>query len=249
MRAEVESIRGSVAPDAPTSQASLRPVAKGPEAVSVAQLLLRLPLFAALDKHAAMALSAQCHKQRHARGDLIQHQSARARALLVLLSGRAHSFRTDDRGREVIIDLLRPGDQLGAEGLIDGQPHSASVRCEDDCDLLVIPGGAFAACLASHPALAEAVLSLLVNRLRGAYRRIASLAHHEVGDRLLQRLIDLAEPDGDQLVLRERIARQDLAKMIGASREMVSRTMKELESARTIQVRPDGTIRLFLPAD
>ena len=141
-------------------------------------------------------------------------------------------------------DLIRTGDPIGDLSLIDGQPNSCSVRCEDDCDLLELPGSAFALCLARHPAMAQSVLMTLSTRVRGAYRRVASLAHHDVGERLLQRLIALAVREGDELVLRERVARQDLAKMIGASREMVSRTMKELELARTIRHRPDGSIVL-----
>lgn len=227
------------------TQAPARPqpgLLRGHEAVSLAQLLRRLPLFAALDAQQSAQLAAASEKRRHQRGELLLRQGDQAHELCLLLSGRAQSFRTDARGREVIIDLIRSGDPIGDLSLIDGQPHSASVRCEEDCDLLAVPGSAFAMCLAANPALAQAVLVNLSQRVRGAFRRVASLAHHDVGDRLLQRLIDLATPEGGELVLRDRIARQDLAKMIGASREMVSRTMKELELARTIRYRPDGAI-------
>ncbi|MBN8487543.1 MAG: Crp/Fnr family transcriptional regulator [Burkholderiales bacterium] len=217
---------------------------RGQETVSLAQLLRRLPLFASLDESAATELARHCSKRRIPRGDLILSQGVRSLELGVLLSGRAHSFRTDPRGREVIIDLIRIGDPLGDLSLIDGQPHSSSIRSEDDCDLLLMPGGVFAMTLAAHPQVAQMLLLQLSQRVRAAYRRIASLAHQDVGERLLQRLLDLSVPDGDEWVLRERIARQDLAKMIGASREMVSRTMKELETARTIRYRADGSIVL-----
>ena len=77
--------------------------------------------------------------------------------------------------------------------------------------------------------------------------RIASLAHQEVGERLLDRLADLAEAGPDGLVLRRNLPRQHLARMIGASREMVSRTMKQLALARAIDVLDDGSIRLNRP--
>jgi CRP/FNR family transcriptional regulator, cyclic AMP receptor protein len=217
---------------------------RGQETVTLAQLLRRLPLFASLDEQAAADLARHCGKRRVPRGDLIQVQGGRSNELCLLLSGRAHSFRTDPRGREVIIDLIRVGDPLGDLSLIDGQPHSSSVRSEDECDLLQVPGSVFAMTLATRPLVAQVLLVQLSQRVRTAYRRIASLAHQDVGERLLQRLLDLSVPDGDEWVLRERIARQDLAKMIGASREMVSRTMKELETARTIRYRADGSIVL-----
>lgn len=217
---------------------------RGQETVTLAQLLRRLPLFASLDEQAATDLARHCGKRRVPRGDLIQLQGARSNELSLLLSGRAHSFRTDPRGREVIIDLIRVGDPMGDLSLIDGQPHSSSIRSEDECDLLLVPGGVFAMTLATRPLVAQVLLQLLSQRVRTAFRRIASLAHQDVGERLLQRLLDLSVQDGDEWVLRERIARQDLAKMIGASREMVSRTMKELETARTIRYRADGSIVL-----
>lgn len=90
--------------------------------------------------------------------------------------------------------------------------------------------------------MAYAVMRGLVQRLRQADRKIESLALLDVYGRVARALLEQAQPDREgQLVIRERVSRQDVAKMIGASREMVSRVMKDLEDRGFIEVTEDGT--------
>ena len=89
--------------------------------------------------------------------------------------------------------------------------------------------------------MAYAVMKGLVQRLRHADRKIESLALMDVYGRVARALLEFAQPDKDgQLVIRDRVSRQDVAKMIGASREMVSRVIKDLEEQGFIEVRADG---------
>ena len=219
------------------------------EALSLAALLQRSPLLSVLDAYDAEALACHTRKRLVSRHTVLLRQGERGRHLWLQLSGQSHSFRADDRDREVILDLHGPGAFFGAESLIDGGPHPSSLRTDEDCDFLEIPGGALAGILARHPGLAMTLTLHLNERLRRCHRRIASLAHQEVGERLLDRLSDLAEHGPEGLVLRRALPRQHLARMIGASREMVSRTMKQLEITRAIEVRDDGSIRLNRPPD
>lgn len=217
------------------------------EALSLAALLQRSPLLSTLDAYDAEALACHSRKRAVPRHTVLVRQGERGRHLWLQLNGQSHSFRADERDREVILDLHGPGAFFGAESLIDGGPHPSSLRTDEDCDFLEIAGGALAGVLARHPGLAMALTLHLNERLRRCYTRIASLAHQEVGERLLDRLTDLAEEGPDGLVLRRVLPRQHLARMIGASREMVSRTMKQLALARAIDVRDDGSIRLNHP--
>ena len=83
----------------------------------------------------------------------------------------------------------------------------------------------------------------LVQRLRHAYRKIESLALMDVYGRVARSLIEFAVDDGQgNLKIRDKISRQDLAKMVGASREMVSRVMKDLEERGFVQTQPDGSM-------
>ncbi len=218
------------------------------EALSLATLLRRSPLLSVLDAPDAEALARHSRKRVVPRHTVLLRQGERGRLLWLQLNGQSHSYRVDERSREVILDLHGPGAFFGAESLIDGGPHPSSLRTDEDCDFIEIAGGALASVLARHPGLAMALTVHLNERLRRCHGRIASLAHQEVGQRLLDRLAELAESEADGLVLRRSLPRQHLARMVGASREMVSRTMKQLETARAIEVREDGSIRLTRPS-
>jgi len=126
--------------------------------------------------------------------------------------------------------------------LIDNQPHSATVRAEVQTDVLILGRNEFARCLPENSSMAYAVMKGLVQRLRHADRKIESLALMDVYGRVARALLEFAQPDKDgNLRIKERVSRQDVAKMIGASREMVSRVMKDLEDRGFIEVTEDGS--------
>jgi CRP-like cAMP-binding protein len=150
---------------------------------------------------------------------------------------------TDARGREVILATLHPGDYVGEMSLIDNEPHSATVRTEVQTDVLVVGRPEFARCLTENSPMAYAVMKGLVQRLRQADRKIESLALMDVYGRVARALLESAVPDREgNTVIREKVSRQDLAKMVGASREMVSRVMKDLEERGFIETRADGSM-------
>jgi CRP-like cAMP-binding protein len=128
--------------------------------------------------------------------------------------------------------------------LIDNQPHSASVRCEIQCDMLILGRPEFARCLPENSSLSYAIMRGLVTRLRSADRQIESLALLDVYGRVARALLDMAEDDNGDKVIRGKVSRQDLAKIVGASREMVSRVMKDLTERGVIENLDTGGLRL-----
>jgi CRP-like cAMP-binding protein len=150
---------------------------------------------------------------------------------------------TDSRGREVILATLQPGDYIGEMSLIDDEPHSATVRTEIQTDVLMLDRDAFSRCLPENSSMSYNIMRGLVQRLRHADRKIESLALMDVYGRVARSLIEFAVDDGQgNLKIRDKISRQDLAKMVGASREMVSRVMKDLEERGFVQTQPDGSM-------
>ena len=140
---------------------------------------------------------------------------------------------------------LGPGDCIGEMSLIDGDPHSATVRAEVQTDVLTLEHDAFTRCLRDNVNMAEAVMRALVRRLRNADRQIRSLALMDVYGRVGDALLDMAEEEADgTLVLRKKVSRQEVARMVGASREMVSRVMKHFEDNGLVQARGDGSFLL-----
>lgn len=209
------------------------------------ELIRRIPLFEQLDDQQAQALVKLVTKKRFKRGEYIVTQGQTSDVLYVLLTGRARVFMADKRDREVIIASLQPGDHVGEMSLIDGEPHSASVQAEIMTDTLVLGSRDFLRCLAEYPAMALAAMRELVLRLRFADQKIGSLALMGVYARVASVLLDSAEVDAHGAkVIPRKVSKQDIAKTVGASREMVSRVMKDFEEQGFLQTLDQGLIRV-----
>ena len=211
--------------------------------ISNLELIRRVPLFSMLTAAQAESVSEAVVKNRFKRGDPIVEQGKKSNALSIILTGRARVITTDQRGREVILATMHPGDYVGEMSLIDNEPHSATVRAEIQTDVLVLGRLEFARCLPENSSMAYAIMRGLVQRLRHADRKIESLALMDVYGRVARALLEFSSQDdqGDA-VIRDKVSRQDLAKMVGASREMVSRVMKDLEERGFIETRSDGSM-------
>ena len=196
-----------------------------------------------LTESQAISVADAVVKRRFKRGEVIVEQGKKSNALFILLNGRARVVTADSRGREVILATLQPGDHIGEMSLIDNEPHSATVRAEVQTDVLMLGRIEFARCLPENSSMAYAVMRGLVQRLRHADRKIESLALMDVYGRVARALLEFATETGDgEMLIREKISRQDIAKMVGASREMVSRVMKDLEERGFIQTQENGSI-------
>ena len=206
-------------------------------------LIRRVPLFSLLTNEQAQGIADSVVKRRFRRGEIVVEHGKKSNALFILLTGRARVLTADARGREVILAVLQPGDYVGEMSLIDNEPHSATVRAEVQTDMLILGRTEFARCLPENSSMSYAIMKGLVQRLRQADRKIESLALMDVYGRVARSQLEFALPDKDGLLTnRERISRQDIAKMVGASREMVSRVMKDLEDRGFIETRADGSM-------
>lgn len=209
-------------------------------------LIRRVSLFSKLTPDQAEALASTVSKKRFKRGEILVEQGKKSDALYIVLTGRTRVLMTDNKGREVILATLTSGDYVGEMSLIDDAPHSATVVADQQVDVLVLGRNSFLRCLGENMEMAHAVMRVLVQRLRKASENISSLALVGVYGRVAKVLLDSAAPDADgQLVIRDKVSRQDIAKMVGASREMVSRVMKDFEEQGFIQLLDTGVVRVM----
>jgi CRP/FNR family cyclic AMP-dependent transcriptional regulator len=163
-------------------------------------------------------------------------------SLYIVLSGRLKVMMSDSEGKEVILAILGPGEFFGEMGLIDDEPRSATVVTIEPCELLSIAKRDFKKAMAENWQMTEAVMRGLVKRLREADRKIGSLALLDVYGRVARLLLDMAENVDGEKVVTKRLPKQDIAKMIGASREMVSRVMKDLQTGGYIEMRGSSIV-------
>jgi len=211
---------------------------------SVSTLLLRnVPLFMVLPEAQLTLLTRVVGRKSYPRNSTIIAAGDPTDALYIVISGRLKVMMSDDEGREVILAILGQGEFFGEMGLVDDEPRSATVIAIEPCELLTIARIDFKKCLADNFDIAMGVMRGLVKRLREADRKIGSLALMDVYGRVARLLMEMAENVDGQMVVTKKLPKQDIAKMIGASREMVSRVMKDLQTSGYIEVRA-GAIHL-----
>ncbi len=203
---------------------------------SVRLLLQNIPLFAGLPETQLDHIARMAVLRRVPRHKTIVFVGAKTDALFVIVSGSAKVLNRDAEGREVILSMLEAGECFGEMGLIDDSPRSADVVTNEPCDLLVISKADFTRALSENTDLCLNIMKSLVLRLREANHKIESLALMDVYGRVAKLLLDSSEKENGVRVVKRKITKLDMAKMVGASREMVSRVMKDLEHRGFIRV-------------
>jgi CRP/FNR family cyclic AMP-dependent transcriptional regulator len=206
--------------------------------------LKRVSLFTGLGERQLDTLASASVRRSFSRGRTIVSEGEASHALYILLSGRAKVQRSDSEGKEVILAVLGPGECFGEMSLIDDAPRSASIVTLESCDFMAINKEAFMGVLGENPEIAMKIMRALVKRLREADRKIETLALLDVYGRVARVLMDFSEEVNGERVIRGRLPRQEIAKMIGASREMVSRVMKGLEKEGYIASDDEGRLVL-----
>lgn len=212
--------------------------------LSQTDLLRRVPVFSCLNEAALAAVSAAAIKRRASRGDVLLRQDVSSQQLVIFLTGKGRVRRSDSFGREVTLATLQPGDHAGEMSLLDAGPHSATVQADCRSDILVVRRFDIHHLLPATDTFAHALMLGLVHRLRSTNRDIQSLALLDVRGRVLERLRAMAVVKGEAQIIEEKICRQDLAKLVGASREMVSRVMTALETDGILSVSDAGHTHL-----
>ncbi len=154
----------------------------------------------------------------------------------VVQKGKVHVGINDEEGREVILSVLGPGEYFGEMALLDGEPRCAYVMTKERTKLLIISKSDFKNLLLTKSEITLNLLKGLQKRLREANRRIESLSLINVYGRVIRLLIQIAGTPDAEVVITEKLTHQEIANMVGASREMVSRVLKDLTNKGYISI-------------
>jgi len=157
-------------------------------------------------------------------------------SLFMIVTGKVKVFIGDEEGREIILKILGPGAFFGEMSMIDKQPRSASVTTIEASSFLVLTHVAFERCIEQAPRIGNLVMQMLAQRVREADRKIGTLALMDVYGRVASTLLELSVYSNGKLMVGERLSQQDLANMVGASREMVNRILKDLSDRGFISI-------------
>ncbi len=195
------------------------------------------PLFSGLGKHERDMLMQVAHKKVYGKNTIILSEGDETDSLYVVCSGKVKVTIIDENGKEIILSMLGPGDYFGEmTAMEDGEARSACVVTREKSQLLVLSKKDFRKIVAANPDIVFSLMTGAMERLRKANKKIESLALMDVYGRVARLFIQLGKPQGDKQVIEEKLTHQDIANMIGSSREMISRVMKELTSGGYVSV-------------
>ncbi|NPU95420.1 MAG: cAMP-activated global transcriptional regulator CRP [Gammaproteobacteria bacterium] len=184
---------------------------------------------------------AHCHRRKYPSKSTIIYAGDDSDALYYIVKGTVMVIIEDDEGREMIMAYLNEGDFFGEMGLFDKTANrSAWIRAKTECEVAEISYTKFKQLAKEDADIMFAVSAQIAGRLRATTRKVGDLAFLDVTGRVARTLIDLCKqpeamthPDGMQI----KITRQEIGRIVGCSREMVGRVLKNLEEQGLIQVK------------
>ncbi|HLA89664.1 MAG TPA: Crp/Fnr family transcriptional regulator [Gemmatimonadaceae bacterium] len=197
---------------------------------ATADFLATVPLFKSLDGAELAKFSELLREKSYPKGSVILFEADPGDALFIVRAGRVKVVLVAEDGREVILGILGVGEYFGELSLIDDQPRSAHVIAMEEATLLVLRRDDFRKRVEDSPSVAWSLLAELSHRLRRADGQIGSLVLLDVPGRIARMLLDTADEGGGPLIERP-LTHQTIAHIIGASRETVSRAMREFQDS------------------
>ena len=217
----------------------------GNKLVVSATALRTLPVFQGLESGQLEEIARYAGMRRVARGVTVVQAGEAADSVYFVRNGSMKVLVSDEDGREVIFTIIGQGAVFGEMGIFDAAPRSASVVSAVPSDLVVFSQSDFLLIMKNHFDVCLRIMGSMAQRLREADRKIESLALMDVYGRVARLLLDMAEIVDGNCLIRKKISKQDIAKMIGASREMVSRVMKDLIARGLVRETPQGQLLLL----
>jgi len=195
-----------------------------------------VPFFTLLSDRELDVIRAVASEKTYPKNAVVLTEGEMGDSLYMIQSGKVKVFIGDEEGREIILKILGPGAFFGEMSMIDKQPRSASVTTIEASTFQVLTHAAFERCVEQEPRIANMVMQILAQRVREADRKIGTLALMDVYGRVASTLLELAVQSNGKLVVSEKLSQQELANMVGASREMVNRILKDLSDRGFITV-------------
>jgi len=195
-----------------------------------------IPLFSGLSDSELSALCEHASVRAHDKNTIIIHDGDDSSTFYGIVSGKVKVFLKNEKGKEVILSYMETGEYFGEVALLEKVKRSASVETVECCQFIIITRPDFLNCISTHPKIALRVMQDLSARLRSLTAEVKSLALQDVNGRISRLLVKLALNRGGRLIITECPSRQNIARMVGSSREMVTRILKDMEKRERITI-------------
>lgn len=213
-------------------------------------VLRQAPLFSGLDDDAAGALEASMTPLSLKRGEVLFSEGDDGSQLYVVTDGKIKLGRTSPDGRENLLAILGPGQMFGELSFFDPGPRSATATSVTDVTVKSLSHEALTPVLSSHAEVALALLNQLAGRLRRTNEVVGDLVFSDVPGRVAKALLDLASRFGrkaeDGVHVNHDLTQEELAQLVGASRETVNKALADFASRGWLRLEPRSVVILDL---
>ncbi len=194
-----------------------------------------VPLFSGLSAEDLRTIESHAVLKTYRKNTVLIERGDETTSLYVIVSGKVKVYVADESGKEIVLNTQEAGEHFGELALLGDTRRTASVMTLEDCKFLVITKSAFLECLSRHPNIGLNLIRALVERVRALTDNVSNLALRDVYGRLTATLMEHAKEEDGKLIT-DRLTQQDIASLVGSSREMVSRIFKDLREGGYISV-------------
>jgi CRP/FNR family cyclic AMP-dependent transcriptional regulator len=220
--------------------------------------LRRVPLFREFEDAELQQIAATVSNRRYAKHQFIVREDDPGDAFFIIVNGSVSVCRIAQDGRETILSILKEGDFFGEMSVFDSSLRSASIKTLTDVEVGSINRDDFLGLIDRNPKIGRLLVIELAERLRSANALIAATTSQDIRARLASLLLNLTEQFGETVAngtrITLRLTNQEMANMIGTTRETVNRTLNrfwdeqlvDMRTAHVVIVAPDK-LRALIP--
>ena len=210
----------------------------------------KAPLFSALDDASAATLRASMNGIKISKGQVLFKEGDPGDKLFVVVEGKLKLGTSSGDGRENLLSILGPGEMFGELSLFDPGPRTATATAVVDSKLLALANDQVIGWVTAHPHVSLQLLKRLSQRLRRANDVLSDLVFADVPGRVAKAIIELGERFGtkkdDGLHVNHELTQEELAQLVGASRETVNKALADFASRGWVKLEPRAVIVLNL---
>lgn len=200
----------------------------------------QVPLFEGLDEEQQASLHAKMGHSTLRRGEVLFEEGDPGTRLYIITEGKIKLGHTSPDGRENLLAVLGPGEIIGELTLFDPGPRSTTATAVSPVSLLYLDHSDLVTTLYNNPSMSKHMLRALARRMRRTNESLADLVFSDVPGRVAKALLDLADRFGTQteagIHVPHDLTQEELAQLVGASRETVNKSLADFVSRRWIQL-------------
>ena len=212
------------------------------------EIVRRAALFTALDDASAATLRESMSAVKVAKGQILFKEGDAGDRLFVVVEGKLKLGTSSGDGRENLLSILGPGDMFGELSLFDPGPRTATATAVVDSRLLALANDQVIGWVTAHPQVSLQLLGRLAQRLRKANDVLSDLVFADVPGRVAKAIIELGERFGtkkdDGLHVNHELTQEELAQLVGASRETVNKALADFAARGWVKLEPRAVVVL-----